>query len=787
MYRFRWKNGFLVISLTLLAAGCSTAVDSNESSLVSQDAVVKNDFVGSSSCKECHARFYELWEPSHHGRAMQVFTPEFARTQLTPHEEFIQIGNYEYQARIGDEKSTVFERGPDGEKEYPIAHALGGKNLYYFLTPLEKGHLQVLPLAYDVRERTWYDSAGSMVRHFVEGSDEAIDWRERPLTFNTSCHGCHVSQMQTNYNLETDEYRTTWLEPGINCETCHGPAEEHVKAAREAGEKPLEDPKLIVTTKFTAEETNDMCAPCHAKMFPLSDSFIPGDRYFDHFGLHTLENADFYPDGRDLGENYTFTLWRMSPCNKSDEFDCLHCHTSSGRNRHTGDQADRACQPCHDDLVKNIEAHTFHKPESEGSRCVSCHMPKTEFARMERHDHSMLPPTPATTIEFQSPNACNICHTDKSAEWSNQWVTKWYGEEYQKPILERSRLLDQARKGNWQNLSEILQFISDPEEDEIYKASFIRLLEGCPDPSKMPAIMKAASDPSPLVRTAAVTGIGQNLTPDASKVLLKALSDDYRLVRVRAASSLAELPIEYLSVSDRSKLREGLKEYEETLKSRPDDWSFHYNLGNLYSRMNRLDEALEAFDISMRLSQDNIAARVNASMIHARLGNNSKAEKLLRDAVQTEPKNPEANFNLGLLLAEMGQLSDAEKHLKITLENAPEFAEAAFNLGILLSDQKPVEALQWSKKAAELRPEQPRYSYTYAFYLNRSGNLTEAADVLMELIHRFPEYSSAYALLGNIYESEGKVAEAREIYRKAVNTEAMSPADRMSFEAKLRY
>ncbi len=47
---------------------------------------------------------------------------------------------------------------------------------------------------------------------------------------------------------------------------------------------------------------------------PLSVSFRPGDKFFDHFDLVTLEHADYYPDGRDLGENYTFTSWLMSPC-----------------------------------------------------------------------------------------------------------------------------------------------------------------------------------------------------------------------------------------------------------------------------------------------------------------------------------------------------------------------------------------------------------------------------------------------------------------------------------------
>ena len=75
-----------------------------------------------------------------------------------------------------------------------------------------------------------------MVRHrrqrhapLRDRRDEALYWKERAYTFNTSCFSCHVSQLSKNYDLATDSYHTTWAEPGINCETCHGPAGEHVQ------------------------------------------------------------------------------------------------------------------------------------------------------------------------------------------------------------------------------------------------------------------------------------------------------------------------------------------------------------------------------------------------------------------------------------------------------------------------------------------------------------------------------------------------------------------------------
>ena len=92
-------------------------------------------------------------------------------------------------------------------------------------------------------------------------------------------------------------------------------------------------------------------------------------------------------------------------------------------------------------------AHSHHKAGTPGGNCIDCHMPKTRFANMNRSDHSMLPPTPAATLKFQSPNACTLCHKDKSASWADAKVRQWHKQDYQRPVLERAALVDAARKG----------------------------------------------------------------------------------------------------------------------------------------------------------------------------------------------------------------------------------------------------------------------------------------------------------------------------------------------------
>jgi tetratricopeptide (TPR) repeat protein len=775
------------------AVGIWMALDPGVSHVVAADEKPEakfKGFAGSVSCRECHERFYQLWSTSFHGLAMQPYTVEFARAKLAPQTKEITIGKQSYKADISSEKGWVTEkaRGRKEQKKYPMEHVLGGKNVYYFLTPMERGRLQVLPLAYDVTKKEWFDTAASGVRHFPERSatDEPVSWRDQQYTFNTACYGCHVSQLSTNYDLRTDTYHTVWAEPGINCETCHGPSEEHNRVFREAPKGTVpKDFKLIRTKPFTAEQHNSNCGSCHAKMVPLTATFKSGDRFFDHFDLATLEDPDFYPDGRDLGENYTYTLWRMSPCVKSGKLHCIHCHTSSGRYRFKSEKFNDACMPCHKDRVENVTAHTHHQADSPGNKCISCHMPMTDFARMRRSDHSMLPPTPAATIAFKSPNACNLCHKDKDAPWADQWVRKWHKGDYQAKTLQRAGLIDGARKRDWKRLPEMLAYLERKDRDEIYATSLVRLLRSCPDPQKWPAMIKAIKDPSPLVRGAAAESLAEAPSPQAVQSLLDAFGDDYRLVRIRAAAALANYPAYLLKEEDRAKFQKATEEYVESILSRPDQWSSHYNLGNYFLLRDDLALALPAYETAEKLEPRAILPYVNASIVYARMGDRVKAEASLNKALKINPKNAAANFNMGLLKAEQNDLPKAERHLRVALKGDPTLAVAAYNLSIILSKDRLKEAIEWSQKAYQLRPD-PRYGYTLAFYLQQDGKSDRAVKVLREVTGKAPAYGDPYLLMGEIYEKQGKKKEAEAVYREALGKEGLSREDRSRIDAKLR-
>ena len=109
-------------------------------------------YAGSASCIECHERFYKLWAPSHHGLAMQGVDSTFIVDELNFDQASAEIQGYTFTALVRNDSLVMVEENEETSREYPVLHALGGKYIYYFLTPFEKGRLQVVPLAYDIKK-----------------------------------------------------------------------------------------------------------------------------------------------------------------------------------------------------------------------------------------------------------------------------------------------------------------------------------------------------------------------------------------------------------------------------------------------------------------------------------------------------------------------------------------------------------------------------------------------------------------------------------------------------------
>jgi hypothetical protein len=83
-----------------------------------------------------------------------------------------------------------------------------------------------------------------------------------------------------------------------------------------------------------------------------------------------------------------------------------------------------ACAPCH----RMADGHSHHRAASTGSSCDNCHMPHTTYGLLKTiRSHQISSPSVRATVDTGRPNACNLCHLDKTLGWTADALAQWYG------------------------------------------------------------------------------------------------------------------------------------------------------------------------------------------------------------------------------------------------------------------------------------------------------------------------------------------------------------------------
>ena len=85
----------------------------------------------------------------------------------------------------------------------------------------------------------------------------------------------------------------------------------------------------------------------------------------------------------------------------------------------------RRAATCHAAIAAQAAAHTHHK----NATCLDCHMPKVLTGVLDKFaDHSIDVPNIRNTIAHGVPNACGVCHRDKSAGALAASLDSWWPE-----------------------------------------------------------------------------------------------------------------------------------------------------------------------------------------------------------------------------------------------------------------------------------------------------------------------------------------------------------------------
>ena len=452
---------------------------SSEAPVGIQSETVLADYVGSETCAMCHQDTYQNWSHTGMARMLRPYAAENILGDFVENNVF-----YLGDEVIEDGESYKFIQGKDRQPfarmivdrgrhyfeikqsdlswhRYPVDYTIGSKWQQGYVTRLPDGQLQVFPIEYNARYRKWVNFWKIIDAPGTERDDPRSWEKFSPATnYLMNCAVCHTSQLRNTkgggFQAENLEFR----EPGIDCEMCHGPGGKHVAwhmQGKAYKKDPLEPP--VDFTRISSAESVAICSQCHmqsAIRAPGPDGELNYSRGRDRFFERYLSrpygefflNAHF-KDGRFRQTSFIVESFLRSNCFRKGGATCISCHdphhddaASNPTSLRFRSEPNNMCTQCHAELedAAKLQRHTRHPMNSQGSQCASCHMPRIMNALMSRARTHRIDdiPNARMTEQFgqeQSPNACLICHGDKSMVWLDQQLeTGWNVHSARSPL-----------------------------------------------------------------------------------------------------------------------------------------------------------------------------------------------------------------------------------------------------------------------------------------------------------------------------------------------------------------
>ena len=425
-------------------------------------------YAGSKTCGGCHVDIYHQWSQSGMAKMLRPYQPQNVIGDFEKNNEFyagddIAYQNGKLQITRRDDR-TLFARmviqggrhyfnimESDGRwHTYPVDYTIGSKWQQAYATKLANGQIHVFPIQYSAIEKKWLnywkviDAAGS-----ERANPHSWERLDASTSYQLNCAVCHTSQLRNTLGGSLGPDNVVFREPGIGCEMCHGPSAAHVDMMTNGNgytKGPLDPP--VDFNKINNREFVAICAQCHMqsnvhKGSPQGElNYSSTDTFFlknAAVPLGEFTRAAFFKDGRLSQATFMVEALERSQCFRKGQASCGTCHDPHGHDESSNltslkfrDQPDLMCTGCHSQFKDKAQAaaHTHHPLDSEASRCVSCHMPRIMngmLSRVRLHQIDDIP-NAEMTLRFgqeESPNACLLCHGEKTPQWLQGQLQSW--------------------------------------------------------------------------------------------------------------------------------------------------------------------------------------------------------------------------------------------------------------------------------------------------------------------------------------------------------------------------
>ena len=670
-------------AIVVLISGCSSREESEKSVSVEPVAEAKvypkhDDWNKAETCRECHAEQYDDWMGSHH---------QLAHRRIDPTRDAEAFSG----VKTTDEAGRAFDLLADGNTfgisetgaglPSEVSAVIGETPIQQFLVPFEGGRFQIQEMTWDTHKKEWFNVFGNEVRDTGDWGH----WSQQGMNWNSNCAWCHMTDYKKNYNLETNEYASTWEIEAISCTQCHSDMEHHVAAARAGDYKErTEIPNIQLAM--------DNCASCHARREELTDSgFHAGEKFDEHFRLvlPDLPNA-YFVDGKANEEDYVFASFKLSRMGHKG-VSCLDCHNPHSHETILPVEDNSLCLRCHSTGLNEAKiidpiTHSNHQADSAGNQCVTCHMPQRDYMQRDpRHDHGFTIPDPQLTIDYDVPNACATCHADQSPEWARDAIDEWYPESERRDALrDRAGTLHAYYNGDgnaWTDVHRLLQ----TEENTYWRSTYLRILGAMAPgtPESLDAALAGIKSESPVERESAMRILGNR--NDRLADVQKGLNDPSLLVRNQSADTLSSM------FNPNQKAYKEWKTYAEVNSDRPAGALRRAELaiqeGDLYLAR-QLAEQAASFD------KNNAHLLYDIAIMFARIGDVNGALYKIEKAKQLDDSIALLWFGEGLLHAENGDVMKSIEAMEQAVARDESEDRWWYNLGVAYMQTNQAEKAQ---------------------------------------------------------------------------------------------
>jgi Cytochrome c554 and c-prime len=371
----RTQPGLLLLFAGFFLIRCAAA---NPSPPEGQPKTGRSTYSGNASCVACHRQTSQNYEHTPHHLTSQLPTSTSVLGSFQEGNNSLTTVGPTQAAEPG--LQFLMESKPDGFFE--TAQTGWGSKIYKRTERIDLvtgsgvrgqtylfwqgSRLFELPVSYWRDGRRWINSPG-----YIDGTADFS------RTVNPACLECHATYIRAlSSDPNTNRYDRTSLEPGISCESCHGPGANHVRLETQkktnSGDSSING--ILNPARFSRDRQVDLCAECHNGIQRVglkpTFSFIPGSPLSEYFKALPSPDSE-HPDvhGNQVG------LLQRSKCYRSSEkMSCSTCHDVHTSVR-SAESYSQKCLGCHSWQSCGIAKRMGHQITNQ---CIECHMPVEE-------------------------------------------------------------------------------------------------------------------------------------------------------------------------------------------------------------------------------------------------------------------------------------------------------------------------------------------------------------------------------------------------------------------------